>query len=193
MSGSSSEQIYNGLVQRVREGDPDAFELLAKQVENYRKRLCRQFFLPGADREDLEQEAMLGFAQAVADYQPGRGVVFTEYAMMCMRNAVVASVRKATRNKHQLLNQACSLEPLMAAASRQAGPEEVVANRSLLCSLFEQLRENLSSLELTALIRRAEGVTVREIARALDVAEKNVENALFRARKKAKQASLALA
>ena len=81
----------------------------------------------------------------------------------------------------------------MAAASRQAGPEEVVANRSLLCSLFEQLRENLSSLELTALIRRAEGVTVREIARALDVAEKNVENALFRARKKAKQASLALA
>ena len=149
--------------------------------------------MPGAEREDLEQEALFGFAQAIQEYDLDRGIAFNDFAMLKMRNQVVASVRKATRKKQQVLSEACSLEPALTPSARGGTPEEVATNRCFLSALIEKLKETLSSLELVALLHRAEGVTVREIADMLSLREKTVENALFRARKKAKLVGMALA
>lgn len=179
------------LLEKARAGDLEAFEVLYRPLASYKNSLCRRFFLPGAEKEDVGQEAMFGFAQAIQEFDTERGGSFHDYAMLRMRNAVVASVRKATRKKQLVLSEASSLEvcgPVM--TSRL--PDAIAADRCYLKELFQALKGSLSGLELGALIRRAEGVTVREIAAALSLGEKAVENALFRARRKAKKATLAL-
>lgn len=180
------------LVERAKTGDFKAYEALVAPLEGYKRSLCRKFFLPGAEKEDLEQEAMVGLAQAINEYEAGRGVSFQDFAMLKMRNQVVASVRKATRKKQQVLSEAAPLEPTITPCSTSSSPEEIATNRGFLCALFESLKGTLSSLEMVALLHRAEGVTVKEIASMLQLREKTVENALFRARKKAKLVSLAI-
>lgn len=191
--GTVTRKTEISTLEKAREGDTLAFRELFEPLKFYRDSLCRRFFLPGAEREDIEQEAMLGFAQAINDFEEERGIAFQDFAMLKMRNSVVASVRKATRKKQQILSDASTLEPAITPVSDAAQPDAVAMNRCFLHDLFGKLKENLSSLELTALLHRAEGVTVKEIADLLSIGEKTVENALFRARKKAKQASLAMA
>ena len=188
----NKEYNTQSLIEKSRLGDQEAFNALLQPVIYYRKSLVRRFFLPGSDSEDLEQEAMVGFAQALRDYQPGHQLAFKDYAMLCMRNAVVASVRKATRKKHQMLSDASTLDPRQAVASQAYQPDRVVTSRCFLEALFKRLKTTLSSLELSALVQRTQGISIRDIAEEFSLGEKTVENALFRARKKAKLATVAI-
>src|SRR5438105_4248821 len=58
-------------------GDGAAIEEL---IHRYRRRVgmkLRGHFLPGAERDDLRQEAMIGLLQAIRAYRPGEGVPFS--------------------------------------------------------------------------------------------------------------------
>lgn len=188
MQGTWEEQ----LVERALTGDRLAFETLLSPLQRYRRALSRRYYLPGGEREDVDQEALLGFALALQEFEPARGVRFQDFAMLKMRNQVLSSVRKATRKKQQVLSEASPLEPELATKNSVSSPEEIVAVRSFLQSLFKRLAGRLSSLEMLVLLNRAEGTGVKRAAALLSLPEKAVENALFRARKKAKAASLAL-
>lgn len=174
-------------IKRALEGDELAYERLYSGVRPYAKSLKRRFFIPGAEAEDLEQEALAGFATALRKFDPDCGNSFTDYAMMCMRNSVVAAVRRATRKKQTILNEACSIDASVAPmGSVEYRPDKVVEHRLTLNHLLGELKTNLSSTECRSLMLRVSGLSVEEIARTLDTTEKAIENALFRARKKAK-------
>lgn len=192
MHGVVSSKNEENLVKRAKDGDQQAFEALLSPLQSYRRALNRKFFLPGGDKEDIDQEALLGFALALNEFQPSRGIAFHDFAMLKMRNQVVASVRKATRKKQQILSAAAPLEPRLSPGIFASSPEQLATDRSFLCALFERLKVTLSSLEMFALLHRAEGVSIKQIAGLLSLPEKTIENALFRARKKAKLTSLVL-
>lgn len=184
---------YTEIVLAARRGDQAAYAQLLELLRGYGTRLARQFFLPGASREDVFQEAMAGLVYAVASFEPARGAAFPDYATMCMRNQVVASVRKATRKKYRLLTEAGDLSTCRPVASGDAEPDRIVEARLSLEALARVMRERLSELEFTALVQRVGGVSVREIGELLELPLKTVENALFRARQKARTALAAAA
>lgn len=149
------------------------------------RQLARRFFLQGADREDLIQEGMLGLAHAIKTYRPEVGKDFADYASMCIRNALLRAVRTSTRKKHLVLSQAGAYDEV-SPARNSLDPSRHVVSRMTLTDVLGKLRKSLSSSEYDSLVSRASGCTLDEIGARQKVTNKQVENALFRARRKAR-------
>ena len=149
------------------------------------RQLARRFFLQGADRDDLIQEGMLGLAHAINTYKPEVGKEFGDYASMCIRNALLRAVRTSTRKKHLVLTQAGAYDEVNPARN-SLDPSRHVVSRMMLSEVLGKLRKNLSASEYDSLIARASGSSLEEIGRRHKISNKQVENALFRARRKAR-------
>ena len=74
MTKSSYEGIADGdLVKMTRMGDNEAESILLDRYKKIVKQRSSSFFMPGADREDLIQEGMVGVFKAIRDYDPAKG------------------------------------------------------------------------------------------------------------------------
>lgn len=77
-------------------------------------------FFPGADRDDVLQEARIGVAKALADWQPQLGP-FVNFALLCARRQVLTGLKTAQRAKHQALNEASHLDAPIASDDGEIG------------------------------------------------------------------------
>lgn len=179
-----SEEVH--LLEQARSGCTRSLNQLVASYERLARRMASRFFLPGGDRQDILQEALLGLAVAIKNYNPSYQKEFNEYAVLCIRNSLVRAVRGATRKKHQLLNQAGELEEGSMLRSRNTDLENVVENREVLKHIWKGLCDSLSELEIEVLKQRLAGKTSEEIAASTGLSLKQIENGLFRARKKAR-------
>ena len=68
-------------------------------------------YLPGGDRDDLDQEARIGILQAIRDWDPERRVPFRNFAWLCAVREAHMAVNAARARKHQPLNGARPLPP----------------------------------------------------------------------------------
>lgn len=180
------------LLDRARRQEPAAIDELMAGYGWLVEHLSRGYFLPGAEREDLLQEGRLGLWEAVCSFDPAYGRPLGEHIAMQVRNRILQAVRKATRKKHALLSEASSLEGLKTPPSPQDGDPTVVLTEDLVRKLSHDLHERLSSLELSALVGHLRGGSLDDVARRQEVSPRQAENALFRARHKARQALLQL-
>ena len=146
--------------------------------------------VPGADDDDLRQEAFMAVFGALQSYRPDRDASFNTYARKCIDNRLADAVRRAWSLKSRPLNQASDIgegerEPF----SFEPTPEQTAEAREELDAVLERMRTRLSDLERETLIFSLQGYTVREIAAAKGVEPRTVTNALSRARSKLKKNS----
>jgi RNA polymerase sporulation-specific sigma factor len=181
------ENFHHDDLQLAQSGDSRAFERLFCPVKPYAKGLAKRFFLNGWDKEDLYQEALAGFATALLTFQSGRGVGFHDFARMSMRNSVVACVRRATRAKRLGDAHMASLEGLDRAPSDQFRPDLLVEQQSGCAELLASLKNILSEAEWTVLKAVMAGSPLAEVALEVGANLRAVENALSRARVKARR------
>lgn len=174
------------LVELARQQRQEAFEEIAREFSCHVKKASRRFFMPGAEREDIQQEALVGLNQAVRTFDAGYGRTLAEHIQMCLRNSVVRAVRGATRKKHLVLTKSVDFEDLHP-SSLEGDPSGEVEGKMMVETLIKNLKQQLSSFEIDSLASRVKGETVQEISARCGVPAKKVENALFRARQKAKQ------
>jgi RNA polymerase sporulation-specific sigma factor len=168
-------------------GDSRAFEELFAPVKGYAKALARKFFAPGWDVEDLYQEALAGFAAALLSFDQQIGSEFHDYARLCMRNSVVTCVRRATRAKRRGSAPPAGLEVLETAPSDRFRPDLLVEQQAECAWLLASLHEVLSPAEWRALNAAVSGTPLAEVAAEVGVNQRAVENALSRARAKARR------
>lgn len=171
----------------ARKGDSRAFEALFAPVRPYAKSLARRFFVAGWEHEDLYQEALAGFAAALLGFHADRGTDFHDFARLSMRNAVVSCVRHATRAKRDGDNHTDSLECLLFAPSDEYRPDLLVEQQSGCAEMLASLRQALSQAEWTVLEAVMTGAPLSEVALEVGVNQRAVENALSRARVKARR------
>lgn len=132
------------LARLARGGSDMAFRVLLKRYDRRLKALVPRE--PRSQREDLLQEAHLGFLQAVREWDPGAGGSFAEAARRTARRAVLAALRQAredaTRHAVSLdapvrtANEDEPVLPLLEILSA-LGTEAVVLAR---CALRKRLR-----------------------------------------------------
>lgn len=185
---AAHEQELEALLEPARLGDEAAHKALVEEYGWHVARLARPFFLPGAEKEDLLQEGMMGLVQAIQTFDPSYGRSFLDHATLWIRNALLRAVRAATRKKHQMLSQAAQLVEFDQSATGTWDPTSMVDLRMAVEDLVGRLRNSLTELEYTSLMGRISGYTVKEIGAGQNVSVKQVENALFRARQKARRA-----
>ena len=157
-------------------------------------RICaRPYFLAGGDSEDLTQEGMLGLLSAIREFRPEQGVSFRSFAEQCIRMRLYSAVKTASRMKHHPLNDSMPLEQLSDDSSSQLSaapeyfrrsPEDLVLARESKEELKELFARCLSKMEKQVLDLFLDGLSYRDIAKALDKDEKSVDNAVQRIRRK---------
>lgn len=149
--------------------------------------------LPGADQDDLEQEALIGLLRAVRYYDPALGVPFwPTFARMCIHRWLAWTLRRDNRERAKVLSRAARVlrneeGELLAITEIVPDPcadvARIAEGRRELRALLEAL-PLLSELERRAVAGRLQGYSYAELGE-----HGSIDNALQRARTKLRRAA----
>jgi RNA polymerase sporulation-specific sigma factor len=180
------------LTRAAQAGNDLALRTLVARYLSVAQRAGRRWYLAGGDRDDVEQEALIGLCEAVRDYDPEQGASFRSFAELCVSRQVLTAVRGATRHKHRPLNRSVSLTrlpddvvDLRPALAAVADPAEAVVDRVRIDDALASLSARLSPLERQVLALCLERRSYGEIGRRLGRPPKAVDNAVQRIKRKA--------
>ena len=173
------------LAVRAANGDDASMALLIAIVTPIAKAKASGFANARISGEDLAQEGMLGFLDAVKSFDISKGVPFKAYAEACINNRIVSAVRVNFNNKNAALSNAVSYEAEAAdKTDLRADPAEIITEKDETEYLAGLLDKGLSDFEKQVVNLRLQDKSYSQIAAQLDCSEKAVDNALQRIRKK---------
>jgi RNA polymerase sporulation-specific sigma factor len=184
------------LLARFQAGSDDALTALLDRYRRFARAKARTYFLVGADRDDVEQEALIGLYKAARDFRPDHDASFRSFAELCITRQILTAIKTATRQKHQALNQYVSFSAEPSEEGDRSMEELIALPRDgvdLADGLIEaerhdllrrRLLEVLSAFEVDVLRLYAEGRSYQEIGERLDRHVKSVDNAVQRIKRK---------
>ena len=180
------------LADAAQAGDDLALRELVGRYLPVARRAGRRWFLAGGDRDDVEQEALIGLCEAVRDFDPAQGASFRSFAELCVARQVLTAVRRATRNKHRPLNRSVPLTPASEEVVERRpelaavdDPADAVVAEVSLSDALAALSARLSPLEREVLVLCLERRSYGEIGAQLGRPAKAVDNAVQRIKRKA--------
>ena len=188
----------------AQKGDAMAMEFLLNRYAGLLGHICDKYYLKDGDRDDLLQEARIGFVQAVKDFADNSGKSFKNFAFLCVQRELDSCVKRSNRKKHAILNDAVSFsgnydeesasdDALLLEVIEQKDmvtPESVFVEKENLTEMQSILKGILSKLEYRVLLMRLQGYSYNEITLLLQLETKSVDNAMQRIRKKVKREDL---
>ncbi|MCL2703400.1 MAG: GNAT family N-acetyltransferase [Defluviitaleaceae bacterium] len=181
----TKEDFYGSdeaLARLARNGDNAALERLINKYIPMVNGAVGSNHIPGAEREDLLQEGLIGLYGAILAFDPGRASRFYFFAKLCVERRLNTAMKAALRGKHAPLR---AYEPIPAELKADMGsPEEIFLGREEFAALENAMNARLSGFERKTLSMRLTGFGNAEIAERLNCNRKVVDNALWRARRK---------
>lgn len=135
---------------------------------------ARAWFLPGADAEDVRQEALVALWEAARAFDPVLEVPFTAFARLVIRRRLRDAVRRANGGNHRILTDAVRNHDV------PTSHDEVFEARAQLRALASAYQD-LSPLEQRSLSAITSGRPASTVGTA-----RQVDNAVQRARRKLK-------
>ena len=146
----------------------------------------------GIDADDLMQECSLGLLSAVRGFSPGEGASFRTYAGICIDNRLRSAIRGSTRAKHKPLSGYMELSDFeqtnaIELADAGADPEAQILINESVAELKQRTLSLLSDVEYRVFQLYLAGRSYQQIANALNITTKAVDNAVQRVRRKLKK------
>ena len=179
------------LIARLRSGEKEIEDFLLGKYKDLVRKKARARFLIGGDTDDLIQEGMIGLFKAIRDYRDDREASFRTFAGLCIDRQMANAIEGSTRQKHQMLNTAVSLNKDQEENEKHLGwavsPEELLIDRENMEAMMEEITRSLSTMENKVLALYLAGNSYAAIAGSLGKTPKSVENALRRIRTKIRQ------
>lgn len=184
------------MLELARSGDTEALEYFFSKYQSVIYWKSTQYFLQGAERDDLIQEAMIGLFKAIRDYDKTKEASFRSFAEMCINRQLLSAVKRASRQKNIPLNNSVSLDTPMAeddvdwtlldVISEKAAetPEDFLIKNEDFIHVARQLEQVTSEFEKEVLKQYLEGKSYQEMALYFNKKEKTIDNALQRVKKK---------
>ena len=181
------------LLASVRNGDEQAFRVLAERYSGLTESAVRRFApsFSGTEgdaawgEDDLRQCAVLALYRAAVTYDPegkGKEVRFGLYAKVCVNNALISEVRKVRAEaRRRDVRREKRKE-----TRRAADPLEALVSSEGVSGLVDSIRRILSPFEREVFERTIAGMSVEQIAELLGKDRKSVSNALYRMKVKIK-------
>lgn len=180
----------------AKNGDKRSEEYLINKYESFVRAKSRSYYLIGADKEDINQEGMIGLYKAIRDFRPDKLSSFKAFAELCVTRQIITAIKTATRQKHIPLNTYISLnKPLydedsdrtlmdVISEAKVSDPEEMLISQEELKHIRKEIGQVLSTLEMEVLVSYLDGKSYEEIACDLDRHSKSIDNALQRVKRK---------
>lgn len=184
------------LVYRAKNGDQGATERLLEIFMPMITTKSSKLYLQGADRQDLIQEALVGFIEAIRDYDEEKNDFFPAFLNICVNRQINEAIKKFSRKKHNPLNTYISLYAPIKDAQEDGGrhlydtivdtgrtPEEEVIIKEKK-KIFDEKNSRLSSLESDVLRLYMKNYSYEQMSKILSKDKKSIDNALQRIKKK---------
>ncbi|MDY4010578.1 MAG: sigma-70 family RNA polymerase sigma factor [Fusobacterium gastrosuis] len=180
------------LIIEAQRGDEEAMNELIKIYFPLVSINTKNFFIIGAEKEDLVQEGLLGLLKAIKYYDPCK-TSFNNFAILCIRRQILSAIKSANSKKNMILNEAISSNLIsneystleLDFASNDSSPEEIFFSKNKLENFQRFTLINFSELEKKVLEYIIRGYSYKEIAKQLEVSPKSIDNSIQRIRKKA--------
>ena len=186
-----------------RGGDKAALEHIMSEYKYLVRQKAKDYFIVGADRDDIVQEGMIGLFKAIRDFDNTKLASFKTFAQMCIKRQIITAIKTATRQKHMPLNSYVSLSKAVfdddtterslldtIAGAESLDPEYHVVEKENFFITKNKIDEILSEFEVCVLQMYVDGKSYRDISLQLDRSPKSIDNALQRVKRKIAQARL---
>ncbi|MBQ7880891.1 MAG: sigma-70 family RNA polymerase sigma factor [Clostridia bacterium] len=180
-------QQISEVVAKAKLGDFESMEHILKCFKPKVTSICREYFLLGADFDDLIQEGMIGLYKAIVGYNVDKNDNFSSFATMCIHHQVQNAVRVANSKKNQPLNDYVSINvegkfsqnedspKLMLQASDKCA-EQLSLDKEREDVLYTQVKQALTNEQYGVLLMYLNGYSYNEMATKYNVTTKKVDN-----------------
>lgn len=174
------------LIVRAQKNDEESFETLLSDYAPLIESMTAQFSAPWhtvQDREDIRQEAVLGFYGALMHYDTTqKEVVFGYYAKECIRNRLISYLRSIKKHEKVFLLEDEGLAQEVEDAEQD--PATDLVEKETYAALYQRVCDTLSPYENRVWWMYLSGRTAEEIAKRVGRDTRSVQNAVYRIRKK---------
>ncbi len=187
--------IDERIINEAQLGSFEAITQIFEEYENFVFLKAKNYFLMGADKEDLIQEGMIGLLKAIRGYDKEKLASFKTFASICIKRQLITAIKSANSQKNMALNTAVGMtsdndenKELVYTKGLESyvsySPEELYLTKEQLSGLKDYLEGNLSTFETTVFNMMVSGETYKDIAVKLDKKVKSVDNAIQRIKRK---------
>ena len=163
------------LVDRLRQGDPRAFEDLVIAYQHRVFGVALRMLGSRAEAEDLAQEVFVRVHGAIAEFRGDAKLstwLYTIASRLCL-NRLASSERRMIREGEETLTRL---------ASSHASPAAELERSELEAALHRAIAELPEERRIVVVLRDLEGLSYEEIAEALELELGTVRSRLHRAR-----------
>ena len=99
-----TEEIISNLIVKAKSHDEEAMDELLQYFKPKVIAISREYFLVGAEFDDLIQEGMIGLYKAINVYDASKNHSFSAFASLCIHRQLQNAVKNANRKKNNPLN-----------------------------------------------------------------------------------------
>lgn len=187
------------LVSQAQELNEDAINILNEKYRPLIQKKCRKYIKylknKGLELEDLYQECILAFNDAITNFNELDDVSFYTFQNLCIDRKLVSELVKHNREKNKILNEAVPLEIYEKGKEvnledliqdNKPNPELGIIQEEDLNLLIDNVLGELTDLEEFVFKLKIEGFNYKEISDILDKDEKSIDNAIQRIKQKMK-------
>lgn len=189
------------LVQMIYESSEEAKDIIFDKykyiIDIEVRKYSKMADMLGYDYNDLYQDALLGFADALNSYRDDRNASLARFITVCVDRRLQLSIKKAGRIKNKLISESLSLEhvydqvssPLMDLLSDNSenDPLENILKEEKLQELVDSIKNELSEAEYEVYSLMISGLNYNEIAILLNKTPKQIDNTMQRIKNKIKK------
>lgn len=142
------------------------------------------------EQDDLVQEGLIGFLDAIRSYDEGYGCSFKTYCSICVENKIKNAIIYHNSLKNKILTESVPLDIAdlsLAIDKASESPEDIFLAQEQFSSVKKKIDSLLSELELKVLSCYLKAYDYEQIAAILSISRKSVDNSMQRVRKKLRQ------
>lgn len=185
------------LVSVAQEYNEDALNLLHEKYQPLINKKCHKYIKymqnKGVELSDLIQECMIGFEEAIHNFNPNDNVSFYTFANVCMDRQLMSELTRQNRDKYKFLNEAIPLETIDEdddtnlidfIQDNSKNPELGLLSNEEFKELYATISKGLTALEECVFKLKLQGFNYKEISDILDKDEKSIDNAIQRIKTK---------
>ena len=180
------------LVSLAQEGNEEAIDIIYKKYKPIIVKKSKNAILyashHGIDINDIMQEGYIGLDEAIKGFSQDDKATFYTFANLCIDREIVNYLRKTTRGKNKLLNEAIAIdEGLENVISDDMDIEYSFILRDNEKKFMTEIYEELTKFEKEVFDFKIKGYNFEEIANILDRDVKSIYNTFHRIKQKSKK------
>ena len=185
------------LIIKAKNNDENAMEQLLQRFKSKVTAISREYFLMGADFDDLIQEGMIGLYKAINVYDPNKNHNFSAFASLCIHRQLQNAVKNANRKKNSPLNSYLPIEyyggvktdaddnfSKLIIVDDNSDFEKQFIDNEMNAIMISKVKNILTVVQFKLLKMFLNGESYINMAKALNISTKQVDNMLQSIKKK---------